>query len=449
MIEKNSVYEAEITDTNNLGYGICRIDNMVIFVQHGVCGDKAIIKIIKVAKNYCIARIEKLITPSNNRISPDCPMAKQCGGCTFRHISYEYEKELKRNFVKQAFLKQGLDIEIAPVCSDNKISGYRNKVQYPVDENGNIGYYKNKTHNIIPCENCFSEQEKLKKISSEISEYFKQNKIKNIRHLYLRYAVNTDEVAVCFVIDKPDYSFLTPLINELKNKKEIKCIAVNINTENTNVILGKETHYLYGEKYITDRLCSLEFRIGLHSFYQVNHDMAQLLYDKVTQLSKNSDSKKIIDLYCGCGTIGLSVAKSRKECELYGVEIVPEAIKYAKENAEINGVKNAEFICSDAKNASIGKSDLVIVDPPRKGLSDELIDILCEKGVRSVIYVSCNPETLARDCKIFTQKGYTISTAYPFDLFPRTSHVETVVLLSKLKSTHHIEDALRHFQMIE
>lgn len=432
MIKKNSLHTVKITDINNLGFGICRIEGIVIFVQGGVTGDEAEIKIIKSARDYCVARVEKLLSASPYRIDSPCPVSKTCGGCVYRHITYAHEKELKRSYVENALRKAGVSIDVAEVTSNDKTEGYRNKVQYPVGEDGKIGYYKPKTHDIIECDSCILEAPILYDIKKYIADFIKENKISCLRHIYLRCGIATGEVMVCLVSSKRNFTYLDTLVNEVCERfPEVKCFALNLNDKDTNVILGKETFILRGNPYIEDELLGCRFRISPQSFYQVNHDMTELLYSKVIELCDLKEGQSFIDLYCGCGTIGLCVASKAKTANMLGVEIIPQAVENAKKNAELNGIENAEFICGDASDAPLHKCDCVIVDPPRKGLTPKLIDELSSAGVEKIVYVSCNPDTLARDVAGFMEKGYKPSTVYPFDLFPRTGHVENIVCLSK------------------
>ncbi|MBR5515230.1 MAG: 23S rRNA (uracil(1939)-C(5))-methyltransferase RlmD [Clostridia bacterium] len=434
MVKKNSIHTVKITDINNLGYGVCRVEGIVTFVAGAVTDDELEIKLIKVTKNYNVARIERIITASEYRIESECSLFPKCGGCVYRHISYSYEKELKRSYVEAAFHKAGVKAEIAEVTSDNKISGYRNKVQYPVGKNGETGYYRTKTHDIIECENCLLEHPVLHEVKMYISGFIKEKKISCIRHIYLRCAVATGEIMVCIVSEKKDFPELDALCNEVCEKFEsVKCFALNINDKDTNVILGEKTFILRGRPYIEDELSGCRFRISPMSFYQVNHSMAELLYSKAARLCQLKEGESFIDLYCGCGTIGLSIAKQAKTAELMGVEIIPDAIENAKANAVLNGIENASFICGDAGDAPLKKCNCVIVDPPRKGLTEKLISQLAEANIQRIVYVSCNPDTLARDCASFVQKGYELSVVYPFDLFPRTGHVENVVFLNRKK----------------
>lgn len=432
MIKKNDILEVEIQDINNLGYGVCRAEGIVVFVAGAVTGDRLKVKIIKVAKSYLVARIEEILSPSVYRVEPDCALFPRCGGCVYRHISYDYEKELKRGYVESAFHKAGVMADIAPVTSDNKTAGYRNKVQYPVGKKGETGYYRPKSHDIIECDCCPLEEPMLNEIKKYISDYIKREAITCLRHIYLRCGAATGEVMVCLVSEKKTFPGLDKLCDEVCDRFEsVKCFALNVNDRDTNVILGDKVYILRGKDHIEDILLGCLFRISPMSFYQVNHSMTELLYSKVIELCDLNEGETFIDLYCGCGTIGLCVASRAKTSSLLGVEIIPEAIENARINADLNGIENVEFICGDAASAPLRECDCVILDPPRKGIAESLINELCDSGIKKIVYVSCNPDTLARDCALFSQKGYELSTVYPFDLFPRTGHVENVVRLER------------------
>ncbi|MBR4880908.1 MAG: 23S rRNA (uracil(1939)-C(5))-methyltransferase RlmD [Clostridia bacterium] len=433
MLKKNSLHRVTITDINNLGYGVCRIEGVVCFVQGGVTGDELCVKLIKVARDYCVARIENIIKASDFRLDSNCPVSKTCGGCVYRHITYDHEKQLKRSYVENAFRKAGVSANVAEVTSNNKTEGYRNKVQYPVGKDGAIGYYKPKTHDIIECDNCILEEPMLYEIKKYIADFIKEKKIDCLRHIYLRCGKATGDIMVCLVSAKKAFLGLDELCGSVCERfSQVKCFALNLNDKDTNVILGKDTFILNGDPYIEDELLGCRFRISPQSFYQVNHDMTEELYSKVIELCDLKEGQSFIDLYCGCGTIGLCVASKAKTANMFGVEIIPQAVENAKKNAELNGIENAKFLCGDASDAPLHKCDCVIVDPPRKGLTPKLIDQLSAAEVERIVYVSCNPDTLARDCALFVEKGYKLSTVYPYDLFPRTGHVENIVCLSKM-----------------
>ncbi len=443
MPQKNELYEVNITTVNHLGYGICRIDGIVCFVSGGVTGDVLEIKIIKVNKNYCVGRIEKIITPSDKRETPDCPIHKLCGGCVFRHLSYKHELELKKSFVEAEFKKAGLATKVNDVVSTGATTRYRNKAQYPIDSENKIGFYTSKSHSVCEIDDCILEPEIFSEIVSVIKDFMKIYKIKGydestgkglLRHIYLRRANKTSEINLCLCINGNTLPHSDELLTMLKIFPEITGVCLNINTKNTNVILGDKYITLSGREYIEDILCGLKFRISPSSFYQVNRDCAELLYQKVAEHALKCGKKRITDLYCGTGTIGLYVASKIKDCTLTGVEIVPSAIENAKVNAKINGIENSKFICADSTDTQseiLSTTDTVILDPPRKGITKELADKINESGIKRIIYVSCSPDTLARDIKYFSSLGYICDEATPYDMFPRTSHIECACLIYK------------------
>ena len=443
MPEKNKIYQTKIDSINNLGYGVCRINGMVCFVKNGVTDDVVDIKIIKVNKNYCIGRIENILSPSHHRQEQDCPVFKSCGGCTFRHIKYEHELELKKAFVEAEFKKVNVDIKVNDVTSANLLSRYRNKAQYPVSPDFEIGFYAERTHKVCENPDCFLQPAAFSRITDIIKKHLIKYNLKGyneetgkgfVRHIYIRQGKETGEINVCLVINGDKLPHSDKLVENLKEIKEIVGITLNVNTKNTNVILGDKYITLFGREYIEDKLCGLTFRISPASFYQINHDCAELLYNKVYELVKQGKCERVTDLYCGTGTIGLTVASKLKDCKLFGVEIVPEAIENAKLNAEINNISNAEFICadsSDTQNNVLQNSDVVILDPPRKGITKELAEKISESNVSNVVYVSCSPDTLARDVKWFKELGYNCEEVFPFDMFPRTGHIECVLRLCR------------------
>lgn len=443
MPEKNKIYRTTIETMNHRGYGVCRIDGLVCFVKNGVTGEELDVKVIKVNKSYCIGRVEGTAVPSDHRIQPDCPISKECGGCCFRHITYSHELMLKRSFVEAEFKKAKLDTKVKDVISTGDICRYRNKAQYPVSPAGQIGFYSERSHKVCEIDDCVLQPEVFSTITGTIKNYMDTFGITGydeesgkglLRHIFIRQARKTDEISVCLVINGDTLPHKDELVGSLKAIDGITGIYLNINTKNTNVILGDKYETVYGKDYIEDILCGLRFRISPPSFYQVNRDCAELLYNEVFRLVSSGKCDRVTDLYCGTGTIGLSVASKLKDCTLTGVEIVPEAIENAKINAEINGIKNAEFVCADSTDTEgdvLRNTDVVILDPPRKGITTELADKISESNIERIVYVSCSPDTLARDVKYFSELGYTCDSVTPFDMFPRTSHVESVVCLTR------------------
>lgn len=450
--KKNAVYNTRIIDINNLGYGVAKIDGMTVFVSGAVDGDVCDVKLIKVNKNYCIGIIDRMITPSPYRVSTLCPSSEKCGGCSYQSIGYSHELEIKRNYVKSAFKKAGLDdVYINDTVSDMKICGYRNKAQYPIgytDGEYRIGFYASKSHRIISADGCTLQPDVFSRICQEMkscfsefgfSVYDENSKNGLLRHLYLRTSYDSNEVMMCLVINGNTTGFDQELAEYIKQRiPEITTLLLNVNCEDTNVVLGNKYITLFGQGYIKDVLCGVELEIAPAAFYQVNHSMTERLYGKAGELAALTGRECVYDLYCGIGSIGLSMHK--KASRIVGVDIEPSAIECARRNASNCGIDNARFFCADASSTdglfeSAGLYEpldnaVVIFDPPRKGSSEKLIKYVCEKAPLRVVYISCNPDTLARDCVFFKKYGYEPSDVTPFDLFPRTGHVESVVCLS-------------------
>ena len=455
-MKKNEIYTAEIIDYTAEGNGVCRIDGMAVFVPNAAVGDIADIRILKPAKNFAYGKIENIITPSDDRQEPDCDIFRKCGGCTFRHISYEAELRFKQKRVTDALTRiGGISAEkVLPIIGAEKINGYRNKAQLPltVDKDGHIcaGFFASKSHRVVPLEECALQSPVFNEVSRVFLEWANEEKLTVynerehkgvLRHLYIRHAKKTDELMVCVVINADNVKGEKRLTDKLVNTFDnLKTVVININKEKTNVITGKKSRVIYGDGYITDELCGLKFRISPLSFYQVNRDQAERLYVIAADFADLKKGETLLDLYCGTGTIGLSMAD--KAGKLIGAEIIPQAIDDARLNAERNGIENARFICGDAgeaaerlKNEGISPG-CIIVDPPRKGCDGKLIETVCIMSPKRIVYVSCDPATLARDVRIFEEKGYDVKKAVPVDMFPRTAHVETVVLMSRPLTEH-------------
>ncbi len=446
---KNDIITLEITDITPQGFGVGRIDNKVYFVADTAIGDKIQATVLKELKSHSFAKVINIITPSPDRIEPDCAVCKKCGGCAFRHISYESELKLKQSFVREAFSRIGnIDIPVnETVCSSPE--SYRNKVQYPFasDENGKcvFGYYARRSHRVVPHKSCPLQDEIFINIASFcaktadslfIPAYDELTGKGILRHLVMR-KNKKGEISVCLVVAKRIKS-LSFLAETLKAEfPEIISVHLNINNRRDNVIFGDETKKLIGEDTLTDILCGKTFEISPRAFYQVNAEMAEKLYMHARSLLPEKENRIILDLYCGAGTIGLCVANEGDK--LCGVEIIDAAIDNAKINAKINGrnEKNTLFVCGDAAigvkecRKKFGNPEIIIVDPPRKGLDRSVIETIVNASPERVVYISCDPATLARDCAIFAENGYFTQEATPFDLFPRTGHVETIVCLCK------------------
>lgn len=450
MLKKNDIINLHIDSCTADGSGVGRYDGMAIFVPAAAAGDDISAHILKVKKTYAFAKVEKIIKPSESRIQPSCPVYLKCGGCVFAHIDYAEECRIKAENVKECFRRiGGVEPEFEEIIPSEKPEGYRNKAQYPVAaDNGEIkmGFFSPHSHRVVHCPGCRLQPKEFEGILNAFDKYIRSENVSVydealhkglLRHIYLRKGVGTGEIMVCAIINGSRLPNESKLVSVLTGAEpNIKSIIINSNKEKTNVIMGEKCRTLFGTDCITDILCGLKFRISPLSFYQVNHDQAERLYAKAAEYASLSGSETVMDLYCGAGTIGLSMAA--KTQNIIGVEIVPEAIENAKENAELNGIKNARFICADAAEAALelekeGVSpDVIILDPPRKGCSPEMIKSAVRFNPDRIVYVSCDPATLARDCALFKDLGYAAVKAAPFDLFPRTGHVESVVLLVKL-----------------
>ncbi len=458
-MKKNELITLQIEEINNLGCGVAHLKNpdgsagQVVFVRDAVTGDEVEARVIKVNKSYLVAKLERLLSPSPWRCMPDCT-ARGCGGCVYRHIDYAHECEIKRAYVENAFRKAGLsDVSVEPVRHTGELTGYRNKAQYPV-QNGKsgmeVGFFATGTHRIVPAADCRLQPPIFAEITAFLCDFADKNGIRAyeeetgkglLRHLYLRLGAATGEIMVCLVINGdrlPKEEILAKAL--MARFPSVVSVMVNVNRENTNVVLGQVFRCLAGRDWIEDRLCGLSFRISAGAFYQVNHNACELLYGIAKEKADLHGDETLLDLYCGIGTIGLSMADSAGR--VIGIEIVEEAVRRAAENAERNGIKKAAFYCGDASDAKAlltsaeaaegaldPKNTTVILDPPRKGSTPELIGYLSERGFDRVVYISCNPDTLARDCAVFRSLGYTVGTVTPVDLFPRTGHVESICLL--------------------
>ena len=459
-MQKNDILRVRIEEINNLGFGVAHAEEKngargkVIFVRDAVTDDLLDARIIKVNKSYLIAKIERMIEPSLLRATEGVCTAAGCGGCVYQHIKYEHEAALKRDYVQNAFRKAGLsDVRVGELRHTGELTRYRNKAQYPV-ANGKAGmlagFYATGTHRIVPMSDCALQPEVFGKIVNYICAFCDRNGIRayeeengrgELRHIYLRMGAETGEVMVCLVVNGTHLKNEDTLARELMERfPSVKSVMLNVNKENTNVVLGDDYRTIGGRDYIEDVLCGLTFRISAGAFYQVNHNACELLYGIARERAELTGKETVLDLYCGIGTIGLSMAKDAQK--VIGIEIVEEAVIRAAENAARNNITNAYFYCGDASNAEklleraeAAHGDIsgatVIMDPPRKGSTPELITYLAKRNFARIVYVSCNPDTLARDCVSFRELGYEIGEVTPVDMFPRTGHVESVVCLTR------------------
>ena len=454
-IKKNDDITLKIEDMTNEGSSVGHYDGMAVFVRGAVTGDEIIAHIIKAKKNYAIGIVKEILTPSPHRIESDCPVSDKCGGCSFRNMTYDAELQYKQGRVADAVKRIGhIDAPVMDIIGADTVDNYRNKAQYPVCIiNGKLqaGFYAYKSHRIIPCADCRLQHSSFKDILDIIAKWVRKNNVTSydeqtgkglLRHIYIRRAPMTAEIMVCLVINGKSIPNESDFVASFKQYDGVKSICLNINRENTNVILGNETKMIYGEPTITDILLGKKFVISPESFYQINHDQCEKLYTKATEYAGLTGNETVVDLYCGVGTIGLTMADKAKQ--IFGIEIIPQAIDNAKINAQQNGITNAEFFCGDAYDGAkeLEKRgitpDVVILDPPRKGCQKELFDVVEKMNPKRIVYVSCDSATLARDLAILQTKNYQTLEVTPVDMFPRTPHVETIVLLSHKSPDSHI-----------
>lgn len=452
-LEKGSVYTAVIDGYSSEGLGIARVNGAVVFVPHAVRGEEIDLRITKVMKTSCAGEIVKIHNPSPERMEPECPYAGKCGGCAYRHLTYPEELWAKRQRVQDALTRiGGLDLTVEEILGAKNPEHYRNKSQYPVGADGSIGFFQARTHKVVPIRRCLIQTEAADRTAQAVGEWMRRYKISAydettgkglVRHVCVR--VNRKGESLCCVVVNGNKVPREPELAAYVTAAVPHTVGVllNSNTRRGNVVLGDKYRTLFGRNYLMDTLCGLEFKLSMPSFYQVNRDQAEVLYGKALEFAGLTGNETVLDLYCGIGTITLCLAKAAKR--VIGAEIVPPAIRDAKENALRNHIENAEFFCGDAadiaaKLESDGlRPDVVTVDPPRKGLAPEVIASVAAMGPEKVVYVSCDPATLGRDVKIFREFGYEAKRAAAVDMFPGTAHVETVCLLSKLHAKQHIE----------
>ena len=461
-LQKNQILTLRIERLSSDGSGVAHsADGEAVFVPGTAPGDEARVRIVKDCGRYAFGILDELLTPSPDRIPVDCPVAGPCGGCSLRHLDYAAELRAKQESVLDAFRRiGGLEVPVLDILPSPDVDRYRNKVQFPVgiDKNGVpcIGFYAGRTHRIVPCPDCKLQPSVLNEIGNALCAFFAQQGIRPydeqsgkglVRHIFLRRGAHSGQIMVCLVCTRAKLPHAEQLCTALRGQfPAISTILLNVNAKNTNVILGSENHILYGPGYIEDTLCGVPVRLGPLSFYQVNTLAAERLYGVAAQYAQLTPDDTLLDLYCGMGTIGLSMAEQCRE--LIGVEIVPEAIESAKANAARMGeavAAKSRFFCADAGQAATQLAaeglhpDIVMLDPPRKGCDEATLSAVVRMAPRRVVYVSCNPATAARDAAWLEKNGYHTEKVQPVDLFPRTKHCEAVLLLSKLNVDHRIE----------
>ena len=447
MIKKNDEYIVEVVDNGYQGEGIAKIDGMTVFIDNVLKGEKVKIKILKVLKSQCYAKMIEIIEKSESRSNSDCSSYGKCGGCNLRHMNYQETLNLKKSIVETNLKKSGIDgVEVKNCIGMENPYNYRNKLQYPVGmskEGPVMGVFAKRSHRIIPNENCNIQNKLTQAIAKDVFQFIVENNIPvyneengtgEIRHIYLRIGVKTNEVMLVLVTNQRKITKEKELVAFITNKyKAIKTIVKNINTKSTNVILGHKNETLFGDGYIKDELLGVIFKISPMSFYQVNPVQTEKLYTIAIKGANLTGEETIFDLYCGIGTIGICALKYAKY--LYGIETVPQAIEDAKENAKINHIENAKFIVGNVEEelpkliqGEKIQPDVIFIDPPRKGCNNIAIETLLKIKPKKIIYISCNPATLARDLSKLKEE-YEIKEIQPVDMFPFTSHVECCSVL--------------------
>ena len=460
-LQKNQLLTLRIERLSNDGSGVAHSsEGEAVFVPGTAPGDEAQVRIVKDCGRYAFGILDKLLTPSPDRIPVDCTVAGPCGGCSLRHLDYAAELRAKQESVADAFRRiGGLDVPVLDALPSPEVDRYRNKVQFPVgrDKDGApcIGFYAGRTHRIVPCPDCTLQPGVLNDIGNTLCAFFAAHGIQPydeergkglVRHIFLRRGAHSGQIMVCLVCTRPKLPHSDELVALLREKfRDIATILINVNAKKTNVILGEESVTLYGPGFIEDTLCGVPVRLGPLSFYQVNTLAAERLYGVAAEYAQLEPDDVLLDLYCGMGTIGLSMAGHCRE--LIGVEIIPEAIDSAKANAARMGdavAAKSRFFCADAGEAAVRlaaeglRPDVIMLDPPRKGCDEKTLSAVVQMSPRRVVYVSCNPSTAARDAAWLGQHGYRAEKVQPVDLFPRTKHVETVCLLVLRNPVTHI-----------
>ena len=455
---KNDLVTLEIEDCGIDGEGIGKADGFTVFVKDAVIGDTVTAKIIKAKKNYGYGRLMEVLKPSPYRVEPKCEFARQCGGCQLQALSYDQQLVFKTNKVKGHLERIGgfTDIPMEPIIGMDELFHYRNKAQFPVGRNkeGKIvtGFYAGRTHNIIENRDCAlgvaENKEVLDRVIAHMEKYgiepYNEATGKGlVRHVLIRYGYFTKEVMVCLILNGNKIPKEEQLVKSLCEIPGMTSITINVNKKHSNVILGEEIRLLWGQEYITDRIGDISYQISPLSFYQVNPMQTQKLYAKALEYADLHGEETVWDLYCGIGTISLFLAQKAKFVR--GVEIVPAAIENAKENAKLNGLENTEFFVGKAEEVLPREykkngvyADVIVVDPPRKGCDETLLETMIEMNPERIVYVSCDSATLARDLKYLCERGYELRKVCPVDQFGMTVHVETVVLLSHKKPDGHI-----------
>ena len=448
MLIKNQIYEATVTDYTAEGQGIAHVEGCAVFLPNAVAGERVRLRIEHPRKTWAAGKIVEILEKSPHRVNRECPVAKLCGGCDFWHMDYEEETRLKAERVKTCLNRLGGEnLTEVPILAAPTCYGYRNKAQYPVSSKKGrayAGFFRAGTHDVVENQRCLILPEQTDNVKDTVMDYVNQYRVPAydetthtglLRHIYVRRGAVSGQILVCLVCNGEKLPKVDALIARLEKIPGFTTLVLSVNTKKGNAVLGDKFITLCGPGYIEDTLCGLNFRLSPRSFYQVNHHQAQRLYEAAISQAEITKNDTVLDLYCGVGTITLAMAGAAGK--VIGVEVIPQAVEDARDNAKRNGIENAEFFCGDAGAAALElekngvKPDVVVVDPPRKGLNADTIEALHRMAPRRIVYVSCDPATLARDVALLKERGYRLQNAMAADLFPRCAHVETVVLLSK------------------
>lgn len=446
------IYTLTIEGYTSEGDGVARADGRVFFVKGALLGETCVVKVLKDSKKVVYTKLENILTPSTSRITPACPNFGKCGGCDLLHMEYAEELRFKHRRVEDSLRRiGGLDVQVREIVGAESIENYRNKAIYAVGklEGRTVtGFYRERSHDLVPAETCLIQAEISDRASRAVrhwmdkfavTAYTEQLRSGLIRHVFCRYAFATNKAQVTIVATEQSLPHVDALITEIQHLcPEVEGVILNVNKTHGNTVLSGAFYTLWGVDFIIDELCGLKFKLSPRSFYQINSAQADKLYAKALEYAALTGTETVLDLYCGTGTITLIMAGKAKHA--IGAEIVEAAVLDARENAALNDISNVEFICADAGEAAAGltaraqRPDVIIVDPPRKGLTGDVIQTITDLSPARVVYVSCDPATLARDLKLFDAQGYRAQEATPFDMFPRCAHIETVCLLERGKS---------------
>ena len=455
MLSKNEIYETVITDYTAEGQGIAHIEGCAVFIPNAIAGERVRVRIETARKTWAAGKITEILERSPHRCNRECPVAKLCGGCDFWHMDYEEETRLKAERVRTCLNRMaGENLDTVPILAAPTCHGYRNKAQYPLAQKKGrayAGFFRAGTHEVVENDRCRIlplETDVVKDLVMDyvnkfhVSIYDETTHKGLLRHIYVRRGAVSGQILVCLVGNGSTLPKVDELLKRLKTLPGFTTLVLSVNTKKGNAVLGDQFITLYGPGYIEDTLCGLTFRLSPRSFYQVNHDQAQRLYETAIAQAGITKEDTVLDLYCGVGTITLAMAGAAGK--VIGVEVIPQAVEDARDNALRNGIENAEFFCGDAGQAALElerqgvRPDVVVVDPPRKGLNADTIEALHRMSPRRIVYVSCDPATLARDVALLKPHGYTLQTVTAADLFPRCAHVETVCLLVLRNPVTHI-----------